>query len=460
MALEIMQNQIRSLSLKKNAGRTQVSVQYKLQSPSQLALDYAFATDASQFHGLCVEHQDPSLGDIQAIQEKIAPMTCEQGQVPPELKTAADEIVGQRKEWSVCVAKADTLTYPIWLKLDRRLSDFDYCLNNDKNCSGVFDSDKGSITLAKSCLQDAKKTKTLFLHEMLHAAGILDEQLVNCIVNQCPDSKAIEKCKSDIKGSDIVTKEGSVFTQIVATDQGTAVSEAAQKIAQNTTVQVPKQLATATLPKPQLADLKMTGESKSFSIPVHSQSFPAKVFRLAETAILPNKAFAASSTSPRTIASKTPFSSSSHSPPRSPASVSESPQTPTVSTESLNTMTQSDLPEESASSARNKSIGGSAVSGKVGSSARGSSPGSGVAAAGNNRRPPNTGSIAANEENLIQIIKTSSYQDVKRRLVDRQFIEALSQNGITIYDMRGQRLGSPTGKVIFSDTGNRFVQGK
>ncbi|WP_295900346.1 hypothetical protein [uncultured Bdellovibrio sp.] len=72
----------------------------------------------------------------------------------------------------------------------------------------------------------------------------------------------------------------------------------------------------------------------------------------------------------------------------------------------------------------------------------------------------NSGTYTPGRDEVVSFISGGSYQQARSKLKDKNFVQTLKDNSITVYDLSGNTYGASRGDVIFVDQGDRFVRQK
>lgn len=513
ISIVLRDNKPEIIEIYRDIKRTLVQTKYELKN-NAYQISYGYATNQQLFRGsseldsnACIRWNGSRVSDLKNISDRLSPVTSEEcydhTKVPEKISSALKQLSNDSEKFSDCLASFSVKASNTWLYLEDHYKNFKYCIVSDQSkdnkpakCEGLFLKNSKQIKISKACLVSTENTKKILQHELLHSSDLLEEPIANCAGNSCPSKDNFQTCYKNKSAfaSSISTNSGKdVILQVTSSPSGGATAEASAQIANNTTIQVPKAISAGAVPQPAASDLRVAGGSRSISVPSNSTSFPAQMLRFAENTIAPTTAYAApiakSESSPSTsVASSnssrsagtnnsvrkiTKSSSTSASrgiastSPVAPANISESTTSALKkSNEQIvpNSNSGQKIAQKNGSAVTSPSRGGT---GAVGTSVIGGSGGGGSAnksanksgATGGQRKTASTDSYSSDQ--LVRILKQDSYNEVKRKLQqDPQFIEALRNNAITIYNTKGEQIGAPAGRIIFSDTGNRFVQGK
>lgn len=365
-------------------------------------------------------------------------------------------------------------------------------------CKKVKDSPKNPMSVVESGDQiqfqftdteiSVLDIKGMLFHESLHMSSVQDEDLAKAVTDQCIYGKAT---KLEAAKQEASSKSFGSTTSLLDTINGQEAE------ARATSQAIPKSVAEAPLPPPaNAAPVEMNRMAEAVGTGTVAQVSRAQtsgVIRIAESMLSSTPAQAASTPS-------TSLASESSRESRAPASSAKVPAIKIPSSKALKADTlargeyikeEIDLtkgaraPSAEAPMARtpNKTDAvqkatGVPTSSELASSSAAVASESSPAPALNSRTPssvssngkvktktPKTSpsrsvsSIPSRDE-VVSFFSNTSYQQARGKLKDRNFIQTLKENRITVFDLGGNAYGAPKGEVIFVDQGDRFVRQK
>jgi hypothetical protein len=495
-------NKIISIEIQK---RSNVSLSLKYRAlGDKLILTYGFATNARYFFNkdACVHTSDAdpfsldALGSLAVSTEtQTLPLdtSCSnQKNLEQMIQESLTETVSNKKTIAACLDKYDSLASQKWTLLPSSAPRI-ICEGENTRYRGLFDAKKSQIKISKTCSSSFKELNSVLKEELLHSFGIKDETLAKCLA-ECPEQSGVSCRKFDKKNESFDKKSNSQYTRLVILNpDGSPAGQDATSYNSAKTIEVPREIAMAQVPEPQVSDLKMTHSVETSTVS-ETSSYPSSLMQFAATAVLPEKAFAGtlasseSSTHSRSDSTSTSTSSSLSKSSRSSAaeayaiakshsssSGSRSPASDDSGTSSLTSAppkgvslenTKSDGPSvelgKSKATKSARSLAGHSVVNRSSSSSIDSNSDSfsNSPKPPSSSRAPTSASHASSSANLNQYFKTAPYQEIKERLRDPKFIQDLKRNSTTVFDAQGHRYGATQGQSIYSDKGNRFVKEK
>jgi hypothetical protein len=341
-------------------------------------------------------------------------------------------------------------------------------------------------------------------HELLHSLDIANEEVVKNIIGICYE-KAETINFSAILASEGIKTGGTGISPIPLA----ASQNANNKVADNTSVVMPKALAETAIPNPPPAELNQpfvesSREVRDYAANPEAAAMRAYTRSFNTTAPLINFAERIMGSSPvqaGTIATRGPASlpaaaigsslsatgsSSANSDgyevveeidlEKGNSSVKAAVQTPAVKeqtaeskasvtkrdgyTPNTETGTGSDI-SSSGGSSGGASAGRASGGGGFASSAGSSSGGADRNPSSINPSSRSNASSSATTYNQKEIVNTfADYKKAKSQLSDPNFVEALKKNKITVMDMKGNVYGVRNGRIVYIEMENAYVRSK
>ncbi|NUN05087.1 MAG: hypothetical protein HUU57_04925 [Bdellovibrio sp.] len=374
-------------------------------------------------------------------------------------------------------------------------------LTDKSDAAKASESGKIQLILDKNRLEKSEISdqiqsfKIQLFHETIHTSKVESEDLVTYLTKLCAEKIKTEVSELKVVGSDV---SGSTFV-IDSTKAAETASLKASDVIPASIAEAPKPLPPSGSPQEMNRVAEALGSEQTLKI---SQSQTSGVIKMAESVLASTPAVAAPVSN--TIASTTSKSSSSRLPASEPtySPNTKAPSNPALKnlqknstsgkareyiTEEIDLTKQQMVGSTASSASANRvaqaanskattastSVGAPEVSTSTDTptastgSSRGnlnaSGAGGGSISTGNtrtnNRGVASSGAASSQNEVREEIASSfldKPYQEARKQLKNRAFVETLERNDITVYDLQGQSFGAPKGKIIFIDKGNRF----